>query len=552
MSNISSLSLNLLVEEVYLKGKINSLNEDILNKKIKMEINPVLKKIVSELKGNFNFVMTYGVGISGFIGPIKTFLENKNLKVTDYDVTLLIITAIYILISKPKEEIDEVVEKLKEKKLESEISPVLSFISKSTSFFKKLGAKFGYTINGLLDILSFTFLSLPILTLIKDLAADKGFTLNSIQELLTSVFLAVVTHGLKILINKDKIKENILKKESIISENKFNFLTDMNLIGLRFYNPEEFREGKIIYTIWDQDSSVNSIDIEWESTDDLDEDGQPMTEYSTMQISSLVEGLESGLWVLMPTHDMPNVYDVISSLNENKKSGEIVFPKSLKKGDRVIVSFITKGGRKVKSKIAEILKKHEEIENLYLFRFEDWHDGIKFKSHLESCKYKNCWWIGSRNFNEFINLRVEKFSDFPNVYDILADLNESEDDWYESIVKGFSDEEIEGLHDRVDLIEKVINSVKEYNGWRIFQDEMSGVFYWKNANFADILVAATPEWGEEFEIPIDIFNNDDGILYSTTVKTPEFVYVNELNIWYRNNYFKIVYDVINDFISKNN
>jgi hypothetical protein len=35
MSNISKSSLNLLMEEVYLKGKLNSLNKDIINENLK-------------------------------------------------------------------------------------------------------------------------------------------------------------------------------------------------------------------------------------------------------------------------------------------------------------------------------------------------------------------------------------------------------------------------------------------------------------------------------------------------------------------------------------
>ena len=319
MSNISKSSLNLLMEEVYLKGKLNSLNKDIINENFKMGINPVLKEVMSQLKANFNFIMTYGVGISGFIGPVKSLLQNKGLQVTDYDVTLLIIVAIYILLSKPKEEIDEVVEKLKESGLEKEISPVLNFISKTVSFFKIFGAKFGYAINSLLDILSFTFLSAPVLDFIKNVTLEKNFNINNVQELLAGVLLAISSHGLKSLINKKITKENNLKESPLLTEGKFDFLENESLVGLKFYNPEEFAESGIYYTIWDQDSSVNSIDIEWE-LDDLSEDGDFMTDYSTLHISGFIENLNKGFFVLKDFGEslgLPDPYDIISGLNES-------------------------------------------------------------------------------------------------------------------------------------------------------------------------------------------------------------------------------------------
>lgn len=314
MGNISNISLNLLLEEVYLRGKLNSLNKIIISEGFDIKTNPVLKEIISQLKGNFNFIMTYGVGISGFIGPVKSLLENKNLNVTDYDVALLTIVAIYIILSKPKEEIDEVVDKVKERGLEKEITPVLNFISKTINLFKIFGKKFGYTINSLLDILSFTFLSVPVLDLIKNIVLEKGFSINNFQELLTGIVLAVSTDGLKSVINKNKLQENI------ISEGKFDFLEDEDLIGFEFYNPEEFMESGIVYRIWDQDSSVDSIEIEWEDPEEMSEDGEPMTEYSTVTISSLIENLNKGFFVLKSLDGLTNTYDIISSLYENKEN----------------------------------------------------------------------------------------------------------------------------------------------------------------------------------------------------------------------------------------
>ena len=104
---VSKLSVNLLLEEVYLNGMFNNMFEKIL---IKEEYGGVKSNLVNQVaqdfKLNTSFMMTYGVGISGFIGPVITLLENKNIRVTEYDVTLLLIAAFYILLNGSKEEIN--------------------------------------------------------------------------------------------------------------------------------------------------------------------------------------------------------------------------------------------------------------------------------------------------------------------------------------------------------------------------------------------------------------------------------------------------------------
>ena len=469
MSNISKSSLNLLMEEVYLKGKLNSLNNDIITENFKMDINPTLKEVMSQLKANFNFIMTYGVGISGFIGPVKSLLQNKGLQVTDYDVTLLIIVAIYILLSKPKEEIDEVVEKLKEKELDKEISPVLNFISKTVNFFKIFGSRFGYTINGLLDILSFTFLSAPVLNFIKNVTLEKNFNINNVQELLAGVLLAISSHGLKSLINKKITKENESKKLSLLTEDKFDFLENESLVGLKFYNPEEFAESGIYYTIWDQDSSVNSVDIEWEDPEDLSEDNEPMTEYSTLRISDFIENLNKGFYVLKDldkSFDLPDPYDIISGLNE---SIEFENPE-----DYLYSVFY-------------YVNKPEEEYYIESFRNEDGYDDfcvswMTNRGNKHSCGFYFTDFLSQLKRGDIKLKQIGKYK--TDVLSMLDKLNESteEFDWVGEYVKKFTPAE-EFLYDLMSNL-TIIESKKMKN-WVVYKDEMGQTLMADDINTGD-------------------------------------------------------------------
>jgi hypothetical protein len=59
---------------------------------------------------------------------------------------------------------------------------------------------------------------------------------------------------------------------------------------------------------------------------------------------------------------------------------------------------------------------------------------------------------------------------------------------------------------------------------------------------------ATPEWSNTNEIPVDI-SGDKGYETIATIKTPEFEYVQEVKIWYQNNYFETVYRLLTNYIN---
>lgn len=203
--NVSKISLNLLTEEVYLKGMVNNMFENII-KEQKEPSSPeekhLVKKVVEDFKLNMGLLFTYSIGISGFVGPVMELLENQNIKVTSYDVTLIVMVVFYILLKGSNKDIEKMMSSLQEKKLDKQVKPVLNFISKSLTLFKVVGKKFGIAITTLTDILAFTFLSVPILGTLKDLAAEKGFNLNNIDALLTGVALSAGTYAIKNLMKR--------------------------------------------------------------------------------------------------------------------------------------------------------------------------------------------------------------------------------------------------------------------------------------------------------------------------------------------------------------
>lgn len=195
--NLSKISLNLLTEEVYLQGMVNTMYENIMKEEVEPREKPLITKVINDLKLNSDFMFTYGVGISGFIGPVKTLLENKGINITEYDVTLLVMVVFYILLTKSNDDVKILMNEIKNRKIDGEVKSVLSFITKSLGLFKIIGKKFGVAISSLTDILAFTFLSVPVMDILKNLAHDKGFSIDSVDELLMGVTLSAGAYTLK-------------------------------------------------------------------------------------------------------------------------------------------------------------------------------------------------------------------------------------------------------------------------------------------------------------------------------------------------------------------
>ena len=205
MSNTSTLSINLLLEQVYLEGQVHMMYENILkeeNNDVDEQSKSMVKKVIEDLKLNADFMMTFGVGISAFVGPVSELLQNKGIHITQYDVTLLVMVSFYILLTKSKEDIDILMAKVKEHKVEGELKHVIKFINRTVGLFKVIGKKVGVTITSLVDVLAFTFMSVPVLNMLKSLAAEKGFSIDNVEQLFVGLALSAGSYLLKNILKK--------------------------------------------------------------------------------------------------------------------------------------------------------------------------------------------------------------------------------------------------------------------------------------------------------------------------------------------------------------
>jgi len=218
MKNISKIKLNLLTEKLYLEGVINQMYNDIasygeneieavelMESILKEEKDKtIIEDIVEDLKLAPKFIFTFGTGIMAFYEPLDKLLKGSGLQLDDYNIYLLIITAVAGILNET--DYNKLVEKLRELGSLPFLGYVKEFILNAEKLLKEVVKKSLGVTYTLLDILGFTSLLVPSMTVISNAILDYGVTTNSMTSLFKGLILAAITYGTKSVIKKIKNK----------------------------------------------------------------------------------------------------------------------------------------------------------------------------------------------------------------------------------------------------------------------------------------------------------------------------------------------------------
>lgn len=218
MKNISKIKLNLVTEKLYLEGKVNGLYESIASygeNEIKASIlmeslikeeegKSIISDIVDEFKLVPKFIFTFGTGITAFFEPVSNLLSNSGYTFSDYQIYLLIITALSSMVIESDSK--GLINKIKEEGLFSALETVKDFILNTEKLLKEITKKSlgaAYTIS---DILAFTILLVPTMNLMNELIMEYGVSKSSLTGLFKGLILSAIVYGVKSVIKKIKNK----------------------------------------------------------------------------------------------------------------------------------------------------------------------------------------------------------------------------------------------------------------------------------------------------------------------------------------------------------
>jgi hypothetical protein len=133
----------------------------------------ILKKSSSQIGINFEFLITWGASIGGFVGPLNDFIANIHPEFSDLDISLLltgIITSYYV---DNKEMTKNVYHKIKERGLFGAFKTLLKKSEELKLVFFAFVESLGITLHKVTNILSYTFV-IPLIPMLYSLA-QEGF-----------------------------------------------------------------------------------------------------------------------------------------------------------------------------------------------------------------------------------------------------------------------------------------------------------------------------------------------------------------------------------------
>jgi len=146
--------------------------------------------------------------------------------------------------------------------------------------------------------------------------------------------------------------------------------------------------------------------------------------------------------VIKLNNNLPDAYDVISSLYESKDLIGYVYP-DIKVGDEVIVSFGYKGNVFADNEMATVLD--ITYSDWILLKFKTWNQGHNGHDHPK-CGPNDCFFVKANDDSIIFSNLVVKRLDMPDAYDVISSLYESKEDdfdWASDMAKDIANKPIE-------------------------------------------------------------------------------------------------------------
>lgn len=147
-----------------------------------------LKELIAtaseQIGTNLQFMMTWGAGIYGFMGPISDYVKGQFPDLTDIELSLLITSLIATYYTSNKKVLAKLYKKIQEEGLNSIFERVLRKSDEFLNVFSKFIESLAVTTHTMVNMMSYTFI-IPLLPMIYE-AVKSGMIENiNFNELTT-------------------------------------------------------------------------------------------------------------------------------------------------------------------------------------------------------------------------------------------------------------------------------------------------------------------------------------------------------------------------------
>jgi hypothetical protein len=149
-----------------------------------------VKKLISEVQNqigmNLQFLLTWGAGIGGFMGPVEDFVRGRFPELTDLQVFLIILGVISTHLIENKELNKKILDKIKEDGILKQFKISSKKTNELKSVFSDFVESLGVTFHRITNMLSYTFI-IPIIPMIYQMVTDGLVTNSDLKSLATRV-----------------------------------------------------------------------------------------------------------------------------------------------------------------------------------------------------------------------------------------------------------------------------------------------------------------------------------------------------------------------------
>jgi ABC-type bacteriocin/lantibiotic exporter with double-glycine peptidase domain len=146
----------------------------------------LVSEVQNQIGMNLQFLLTWGAGIGGFMGPVEDFVRGRFPELTDLQVFLIILGVISTHLIENKELNTKILDKIKEDGILKQFKISSKKTNELKSVFSDFVQSLGVTFHRITNMLSYTFI-IPIIPMIYQMVTDGLVTNSDLKSLVTRV-----------------------------------------------------------------------------------------------------------------------------------------------------------------------------------------------------------------------------------------------------------------------------------------------------------------------------------------------------------------------------
>jgi hypothetical protein len=149
-------------------------------------IKEIIKSASEQIGMNLQFMMTWGAGIAGFIGPITEYIKGQFPDLNDIELSLIITSLIATYYTNNKKVLNNLYNKIQEQGLGKYFEKILKKSDEFYNVFSEFIKSLATTSHSMVNMMSYTFI-IPILPMLYESIKTGMFENVDLDEIVTMI-----------------------------------------------------------------------------------------------------------------------------------------------------------------------------------------------------------------------------------------------------------------------------------------------------------------------------------------------------------------------------